>query len=356
MVHPHGPGYALPDEDVHDYRVADRTLRYADVGEGPAIVLIHGLGGSWQSWLENIPALSRGHRVIALDLPGFGRSESLPAHSGANEFVEAIDGLLAHLGITSAVIVGHSLGGLVATLVAERRPGLARGLVLVSAGSVGLGRARLAAIGAGFGLFDAVVRRTPLLDLVATHPSLRWMFLRWAVQRPTTLDPDLAREVIPAMKAPGFADAVASGVEVVRAAEPVRVRCPTMLIWGRDDHLIPLSTAHRLRRSLPGARLAVLEDVGHCSMFEWPEVFDQIVLGFLDELDRGTAPPPDRLPAGHEPVAWYARPRQTGVVRAVVRLARRGRRRLTQILGLAAPLRVVAGPPPLTGRSHQEIA
>ena len=346
----------LPAGSVRDLVVDGRTVRYVDVGAGPAVLLIHGLGGSWQTWLENIPALAREYRVIAMDLPGFGRSDPLPAPSGTERFVEVIAALLEDLGVTETVVVGHSLGGLVATLVAERRPRLARGLILVSAGSVNLGRGRLAMIGVGFGFFDAVVRRTPLLDMVANHTRLRWAFLRGAVQRPDTLDPALAREVIPAMRASGFADAVASGVEVVRAAEPMRVTCPTSLIWGRDDHLVPLSTAHLIRRDLPGARLAVLEDVGHCAMFEWPEVFDQIVLGFLADLDRGAAPPPDRVPAGHEPVAWYTRPRQTGVVRGLVRLGRRGRRQLFITLGLSAPPRLVAGTPRPSHQSRKEIA
>ena len=334
----------LPAGSVRDLVVDGRTVRFADGGDGPALLLIHGLGGSWQTWLENIPVLARGYRVIAIDLPGFGRSDPLPAPGGTERFIEVIATLLDELGVTQTVVVGHSLGGLVATLVAERRPRLARGLVLVSAGSVNLGRGRLAMIGVGFGVFDAIVRRTPLLDLVANHARLRWAFLRGAVQRPDTLAPALAREVIPAMRAPGFADAVASGVAVVRAAEPMRVACPTSLIWGRDDHLVPLWTAHRIRRDLPGARLAVLEDVGHCAMFEWPEVFNQIMLGFLSDLDRGTAGRPDRAPADHDPVAWYTRPRRTGVVRGLVRLGRHGRRHLFTALGLyTPPPRLVAG-------------
>ncbi|WP_075296845.1 MULTISPECIES: alpha/beta fold hydrolase [unclassified Pseudonocardia] len=309
--------------------MAGRVIRYVDEGEGPAVVLIHGLGGSWQTWLENIPALARDHRVIALDLPGFGGSEALPPQRTTECFVDVIAELLAGLGITQAVIVGHSLGGLVATMVAEQRPELARGLVLVSAGSIGLGELRLAMIGAGFGLFDALVRRTPLLDLVVNHPRMRWLFLRGAVQRPASLSPDLASEVIPAMKAPGFADAVSSAVEVVRRANPVAVRCPTAMIWGRDDHLVPLATAFTLRSAIPGARLAVLEDVGHCAMFEWPEVVDQILLDFLADVDAGRLGDPRDVgdPAREEPVDWFTRPRTTGLVPTARRLIGLARRR-----------------------------
>ncbi|NMO91643.1 alpha/beta fold hydrolase [Actinomycetospora sp. TBRC 11914] len=345
-----------PGGHASDLVIADRSVRYVDVGSGPALLLVHGLGGSWQTWMENIPTLARRYRVIALDLPGFGRSEPLAPPATTDGFVDVIDNLLRELGITEAVVAGHSLGGLVATLVAERRPARTRGLILVSAGSVTLSRARLAMIGVGFGLFDAVVRRTPLLDLVANHTRLRWAFLRGAVQRPATLAPALAREVIPAMQAPGFADAVTSGVEVVRQAEPVRVRCPTTLIWGRDDHLVPLSSAHLLRRALPGAHLSVLEDVGHCSMFEWPEVFNQIVLDFMSELDDGTARAPHRAPDGVDPVAWYTRPRQTGLVRAVVRLGRRGRRHLVELVTRPSLPGATAEGRRLSHEPHQEIA
>lgn len=346
----------VPPDRVRDLEIEGRSIRYADVGEGSAVVLVHGLGGSWQSWLENIPVLARHHRVIALDLPGFGRSDPLPPPAHTDTFVTVIDALLTEIGVTEAVIAGHSLGGLVATLVAERRPQRARGLILVSAGSVALSRARLAMIGIGFGLFNAVVRRTPLLDLVANHARLRWAFLRGAVQRPATLRPSLALEVIPAMRAPGFADAVTSGVEVVRESAPVSVRCPTTLIWGRDDHLVPLATAHLLRRALPGASLSVLEDVGHCAMFEWPEVFNQVVLDFLRSVDEGTAHLPDRVPAGYEPVAWYTRPRQTGLVRALLRLGRRGRRHVAELAGRPSTPRLVAGDTRPRGAARQEIA
>ena len=64
-------------EHVHDVSVLGSTTRYVDYGEGPPLLLIHGMAGSWQSWLANIPALGRHHRVITVDLPGFGGSEPL---------------------------------------------------------------------------------------------------------------------------------------------------------------------------------------------------------------------------------------------------------------------------------------
>lgn len=103
------------------------------------------------------------------------------------------------------------------------------------------------------------------------------------------------------------------------------------MIWGRDDHLVPLSTAFTLRSAIPGARLAVLEDVGHCAMFEWPEVVNQVLLDFLGDVDAGRLGDPrdDCDPGREKPVDWFTRPRTTGLVPAARRLLGTVQRRRT---------------------------
>ena len=98
-----------PHRSARDVRLGARSLRYVDVGTGPEVVPVHGLGGSWQSWWANIPILRDTHRVIADDLPDFGRSESRPRAPGVEVWVTALVDLLDHLGVGAATVVGHSM-------------------------------------------------------------------------------------------------------------------------------------------------------------------------------------------------------------------------------------------------------
>src|SRR3954465_9728727 len=114
-------------------RIDDREVRYVDAGEGPALVLIHGLGASWQSWLEQVPGVSPAHRVVAMDLPGFGCSE-MPAEDISIEFyAKWTFRLLDALGIESCAVVGNSMGGFIASERAIREPDRVQRLVVVSA-------------------------------------------------------------------------------------------------------------------------------------------------------------------------------------------------------------------------------
>src|SRR5438093_12469203 len=98
---------------AHDAIVGGRRLHYVDVGAagGLPLVLVHGTGGSWQSWLLNVSELSRDRRVIAVDLPGFGRSEPLPPSADMADYADAVAALLAALGLEPAIVVGPPLGG-----------------------------------------------------------------------------------------------------------------------------------------------------------------------------------------------------------------------------------------------------
>ena len=171
-------------------------------------------------------------------------------------------------------------------------------------------------IGVGFGLANVLIRRTRLIDLITEHPWLRWVALRLAIQRPASLSPTLAREMIPAMRASGFSDAIPSALEAVREAHATAVSCPTMIVWGHHDRFVPLGNAHDLHRSIPSSRLAVLDDVGHCAMFERPDVFTHLLLDFL------TGPEPARHSGLSNAPGSFTERVDTGVCRARVR--RRG--------------------------------
>src|SRR5436305_10535375 len=123
---------------LHDTIVEGRRVRYCDygTGDGPPVVMLHGLGGSWQNWLENIPRIGQQRRVIAVDLPGHGASEMPVEKISISAFGRCVDALCEQLGLGAVELVGNSTGGFTATEVAIQFPSRAAGHVLVSAAGI----------------------------------------------------------------------------------------------------------------------------------------------------------------------------------------------------------------------------
>src|SRR5438128_1360742 len=109
---------------LHDTAIAGRRVRYCDYGsgDGPPVVLVHGLGGSWQNWLENIPRIGQERRAIAIDLPGHGASEMPGEKMSISGFGRSVDALCDQLGLGEVVLVGNSMGGFTAAEVAIQFP------------------------------------------------------------------------------------------------------------------------------------------------------------------------------------------------------------------------------------------
>lgn len=270
-------------EHTRDEVVFGRRMRFLDAGSGPAVLLIHGLGGCWQTWLENIPTLREQHRVIALDLPGFGLSEEIPPPAEMTEHVRMIFALLERLELDAVSVVGHSMGGLISMMLATSDPSRVNSLVLVSAGAAPIPPSRLKVIVRAFEGFRKVFALPGVSTVMTTNARVRHAMLRGFLVDPTSLSPELALHVIPAMNAPGFGSAVLAAARAVSDVRAAEVQCPTLAIWGDQDRILPLRTAEELVKLLPHATLAVLPSVGHCPMFEAVEDFNDLLLSFLGE-------------------------------------------------------------------------
>lgn len=268
---------------IREAQVQGRRLRYLDRGSGPAVLLVHGLGGAWTTWLENIPLLSAENRVIAVDLPGFGGSEPPPPDSGIDVYSDALAALLDRVGVETALVVGHSLGGLVSCRLALTHPDRVRALVLVNAGGVAMGRAQLAAIVRGFLAFNVVFSRPGAMRAFARRPRLRRALLSGFLRNPGAMGPELASETLPLMAAPGFETAVRAGAEAAGDPGVERIAAPTLLLWGRHDRVLTLAQAEALVSTLPDGRLEVVEEAAHCPMFERPAEFNAALGAFARE-------------------------------------------------------------------------
>lgn len=298
--------------DIDDDRLRHRTVHgyrraYRMMGSGPALLLLHGIGDSSESWLPVMHRLARTHTVVAPDLLGHGGSDKPRADYAVPAYANGMRDLLDVLGIERATVVGHSLGGGVAAQMAYQFPERCERLVLVASGGAGrevtpllrlaatplgevlLGPARCpltrSAVGLGLGALSLLGRdigrdRAHVDRLLAglPDPAARAAFTRtlravvdWRGQVVTMLDRCyLAEEV------------------------------PTLLVWGERDGVIPLAHAHLLHEAMPSSRLEVFPGAGHFPHHADPE-------RFVDLVTRFTA---TTRPATHDPGRWRARVRR----------------------------------------------
>jgi pimeloyl-ACP methyl ester carboxylesterase len=261
-------------------------VRYVRAGAGPPVVLIHGLGSSIYTWKDTLPALARDHDVVALDLPGFGGSEMPPDLSGAI-YPRIVMGLLDRLGVTRASVVGHSLGGAVAVLVAGSQPERVDRLVLLDAAGFHLAPAdrpwllKLLASDAG-----AVLVRLPRKRFFVT------LALRQVFHDDTKVTDERVEEYLAPAERPGATEALRSllaprGVGAFTSFDDVakRVRAPTLVVWGREDAWAPVADAARFTAAIPGARSVVFDACGHMPQEELPAETSRLVSGFLGGAD-----------------------------------------------------------------------
>jgi pimeloyl-ACP methyl ester carboxylesterase len=269
------------------------AVAYIDQGSGPrTLLLVHGLASNAGFWRENVGPLAEHYRVIAVDLPGFGKSAKDAAFSYSLSFqVEALKRLVTELDLKHVTVVGQSMGGQIAILFALGHPAQAEALVLVSpAGIERFGP------GEGDWLRHALtVRGIEATDEEGIRRNLALNFANWS-DRFEWMVEERARMA----KAPDFDQFAYATVQSVRAMldEPTtdllpRLTQPTLLVFGESDGLIPNPYLHpgfprdvfeAGAEAIPRATLVPIPDAGHLVMIERPEAFNRAVLDFLGSL------------------------------------------------------------------------
>jgi len=279
-------------------RIAVRgsEIEYVDFGEGDeAILFIHGLGAAWQTWLENLPFFSRTHRVIALDLPGFGRSEMPPDTISIEFFGEVLVEFCAALGLDGVTVVGNSMGGFIGAELAIRAPERVERLVLVSAAVFWqeyrrakplMTAAKFSEAGIGVALAAGQKRMTS-----SSRPRARAIALGFGGFRyPHLLDPRLQIEILrTCRRTAGFVPALHSLGSYPLRDELPRISCPTLVVWGTEDTLVSVRHAHDIADLIPSARKVIYERTGHVAMIERPDRFNRDLAEFMAESPGKTA-------------------------------------------------------------------
>jgi pimeloyl-ACP methyl ester carboxylesterase len=271
-------------------------VHYVEGGEGPAVLLVHGLGTSLITWRQNFDYLvSTGYRILALDLPGHGdsdkpRSLSYDPVTGAT----LIHQFLKIQGLDKVSVVGSSAGGLIAGLFALAYPEQVEKMVLVAPGGLG--------------------RRLSWLLRIMSVPGLGELLYQPKLQNAIVLskrifyrEPSFLRDILPEMcrvrTLPGSRyaaiQAVRSSINLFGLRKQRHILhqlkelpSPLMTVWGEKDNIIPVAHAETVKRELPNSVVCIIPRCGHWPHMEKAEEFNRLLVRFLDgTLDNGHLPP-----------------------------------------------------------------
>lgn len=283
---------------------AGGPVHFADFGgSGPRLVLIHGLGGSHANWLAVAPRLAERAQVVAMDLPGFGRTPPAGRSARVPANQEYLHRFLTAIG-APAILVGNSMGGLIAMMEAALHPESVSALVLVAPAQPSPARTRIdREILLAFAIYaipwvgewylrrraarlgpEALVRevfRLLCVDPTRVPDDVRRAHVALAAERRTTM-PDADR---------AFLEAARSLLAILRRRGPYdamvgKIVAPTLLIQGARDRLVPLAASQALARQRPEWSIEVFDQIGHVPQLEAPTRFVDVVEGWLGRAGK----------------------------------------------------------------------
>jgi pimeloyl-ACP methyl ester carboxylesterase len=293
----------LPDSRWMDVGGPLHYREWEGPADGPVCVLVHGLGGGLLNWALVAPGLAEAGRVLAMDLPGFGKTPGAGRASTVASCRRVLDGFLRRLDLSDVVLFGNSMGGMVTLAQAEADPGGVRGLVLADAALPPKGSSFVGvppSVSAGF-LVTGTRRLGPALLQRRTDrlgaERMVWATLQYATAHPESLDPAWVAATLESFQAwvarPGasrvFSEASRSIVRAYLFARTYRrrlagIRTPALLIHGAADRLVPVANAWHATREHANWDLVVVPDTGHIPQVEQPERFLRAVRPWLGRL------------------------------------------------------------------------
>lgn len=275
-------------------KIEGRWLNFVDIGSGPPVLLVHGLAGCWQNWLENISSLASEYRVIAVDLPGFGESEMPARPISISGYARTLEALCDALGLDSVRVVGNSMGGFVGAELTIRSPARVEALCLVAAAGLSVEHAR-ADRSRGVRhrienlLFFYVAWLATKFPSLALRPRVRRWMLGLVVAHPEELPGPLIAEQVRGFAKPGFDPALEALTRYPIRDRLGEIACPTLIVWGDEDTLVPPSDAAEFEWLIAGSRKLTYEDTGHAPMLERPERFNGDLQAFLETAGQAQA-------------------------------------------------------------------
>jgi len=248
--------------------VFGQNIRYYEAGQGSAVILLHGLGSSKEAWFANIAAVAAKYHVYAIDQIGFGHSDKPLLDYKIATFSDFLQGFMQLQNLTKATLVGNSLGGWIALDFAARHPDMVDKLVLVDSAGIPWSPA-------------PTVHLNP-----STLDEMREVLNICFYDKKFVTDEAVARAFTNRLRNNDGYTVQRTMAETI--AEPQfetanlkSIKAPTLVVWGRQDELVPLSVGERLRDGIPGAKLVVLDQCGHIPQIEKAADFNRELLDFL---------------------------------------------------------------------------
>lgn len=266
---------------VHDQRIA-----FLDVGEGPPVILIHGFGGSMWQWEHQQQALARDFRVLTLDLPGSGLSDKPDIEYRPDQLLDYFVGFMDAVHMPHATLIGNSMGAGLAIGMALEHPARVSKLVLIG----GLPQQILLKLTSP-SIKRALESRAP--SWVVSFGN--WLFgglmtesvLRELVHNPALLTPAVIERSNRNRRRPGLIKPIMSARNALPLWETgfaTRLHSlshPTMILWGEQDRVFPLSVGKELHRTIPGSQLVTIPDAGHLPQWEQPDLVNSILIAYI---------------------------------------------------------------------------
>jgi len=255
-----------------------------DKGQGEPILFIHGVGSDLSQWDRNYPDLIKNHRVLGIDLPGFGKSDKPRIDYTLDFYSTVIETLLTRQEIEKVTLVGHSFGGHLATYFSLHHKERVKNLIIVDA--------------AGIQEFTQqqkqfILTQYDIQKLSNPNPNeirfgLQMGFVKWEDTYEKTVRERIALSKSPEYKDYAFAvnKCVIAMLDKNVKKELPHLKVPTLIVWGANDALVPISVAQEAHELIEGSELAIIPECGHFPMIEKSEEFNRIIDTFLGEMDE----------------------------------------------------------------------
>jgi pimeloyl-ACP methyl ester carboxylesterase len=245
-------------------------LHYREAGQGPVVILLHGLGGDGSRWTTTMSSLAGDFHVIALDQIGFGESDKPLANYNHGMLAEFLVEFLRVVDVPKATIVGHSMGAYVAIYAAVHYPQVVDRLVLVDGGGL-VNKPRS----------DRLIQIQNSTTLAETREYFELLYYDKSRVTDAMVRENLTRRLRASYTIARMQEARAKGMSKITEAHAKRITAPALIVWGKQDELLPSSDAAELGRILPNSRVALIDQCGHIPQVEQADQFHRLLREFL---------------------------------------------------------------------------
>ncbi len=249
-------------------------INYIEAGDPskPKVILLHGLGGSILNWSLNTAPIAQNYHVIALDQVGFGKSDKPELKYRLGTFADFLDKFMAELKIEKASLVGNSMGGWVAALMAIKYPNRVEKIVLADAAGL---------VPKSFSENQVYQLNNSTRDEIRANMKL--IFANPMFQN----NEALVDQFMTARVTAGDGGTINSLIESIKRREDLlndrlgEIKKPTLIIWGKQDGLLPITDAYTFNKGIVGSELVIFDQCGHVPQFEKAADFNRAVIAFL---------------------------------------------------------------------------